>query len=82
MVHRALKAFFNLSLNVAHDQLIGPDLDLNLKEMVELISILLDIPVYTNQEQHHKSYVESLHILFAVYAEFKNSAHFGKLNSY
>ncbi|KAL5104255.1 hypothetical protein TcWFU_004274 [Taenia crassiceps] len=43
----------------------------NLKEYVEIICAMMDVPVYSNR-------VESLHLLFSVYMEFKNSQHFQK----
>ena len=42
---------------------------MSLKEYVSIICALTDIPVF-------KSRVESLHVLFSLYLEFKNSQHF------
>lgn len=45
------------------------EMDVSLEEYVDLICSLLDIPV-------HKSRIQSLHVLFSLYSEFKNSQHF------
>eukprot|EP01137_Pigoraptor_chileana_P032399 Opistho-2@21702 len=45
------------------------DLNVDIKQYVELVCSILDIPVY-------KSKIESLHLLFSVFSEFKNSQHF------
>lgn len=50
-------------------QLPTGDLDVSLKEMTDIACALLDIPV-------NKSRVESLHLLFSLFAEFKHSQHF------
>lgn len=42
------------------------DLDLDLKSLVKVVCGILDIPVYENP-------VESLHVLFTLYLEFKNN---------
>eukprot|EP00126_Sphaerothecum_destruens_P006097 Sdes_comp19212_c0_seq1m10085 len=47
-------------------------LEIELPQYVTMICNLLDIPVYPN------SLTESLHLLFSLYSEFKNSQHFGK----
>eukprot|EP00741_Cyanophora_paradoxa_P016357 tig00020912_g15793.t1 len=46
------------------------DLDVDLKQYVRIICAILDIPVYQNV-------VESLHLLFSLYSDFKDNAHFG-----
>ncbi|VDO94429.1 unnamed protein product [Soboliphyme baturini] len=48
------------------------DLDVPLKNYIDIICALLDIPVY-------KSYIKSLHVLFSLYLEFKNSSYFRKM---
>jgi intraflagellar transport protein 46 len=50
------------------------ELDCNLSEYVDIICALLDIPVYKNR-------IQSLHVLFSLYMEFKNSQHFKVLGS-
>ncbi|VDM32179.1 unnamed protein product [Hydatigera taeniaeformis] len=46
-------------------------LNCSLREYVEIICAIMDIPVYNNR-------IESLHLLFSLYMEFKNSQHFQK----
>ncbi|XP_053308462.1 intraflagellar transport protein 46 homolog [Spea bombifrons] len=48
------------------------DLDCDLPTYIDLICGILDIPVY-------KSRIQSLHVLFSLYSEFKNSQHFKAL---
>ncbi|NXG49566.1 IFT46 protein, partial [Psilopogon haemacephalus] len=48
------------------------EMDCELAQYVDMICALLDIPVY-------KSRVQSLHVLFSLYLEFKNSQHFKPL---
>merc|ERR1711865_753323 len=50
-------------------QLPGVDMDLSLTEYVKLICTIMDIPVYGNV-------VESLHVLFTLFSEFKSNQHF------
>ncbi|KAF5398685.1 Intraflagellar transport protein 46 [Paragonimus heterotremus] len=45
------------------------ELECSLKDYVDIICALLDIPVYNNR-------IHSLHLLFSLYLEFKNSQHF------
>lgn len=45
------------------------DLNCTLKEYVHIVCAICDIPI-------HKSRVESLHLLFTLFSEFKNSQHF------
>lgn len=47
----------------------SPELDVSLVEYVKVLCSLLDIPVYDNP-------VESLHLLFSLFIEFKNNPHF------
>ena len=46
-----------------------PGLDLDIADYVRVVCALLDIPVYDKL-------TESLHVLFTLYAEFKNNSHF------
>uniref|UniRef100_A0A8C4SIE1 Intraflagellar transport protein 46 homolog n=1 Tax=Erpetoichthys calabaricus TaxID=27687 RepID=A0A8C4SIE1_ERPCA len=48
------------------------ELKCSLAEYVDVVCATLDVPVY-------KSRVQSLHVLFTLYAEFKNSQHFKAL---
>lgn len=45
------------------------DLDCSLEEYIQIICAVLDIPVY-------KSYVQSLHVIFSLYLNFKKHQHF------
>eukprot|EP00050_Salpingoeca_kvevrii_P012876 m.25381 g.25381 ORF g.25381 m.25381 type:complete len:353 (-) comp4425_c0_seq1:92-1150(-) len=49
------------------------DLDVSLPQFVDIICSLLDIPV-------HESRIQSLHLLFSLFVEFKNSQHFRVAN--
>jgi len=50
-------------------KLPSADLDVDLKTYARIVCGILDIPVYTN-------IVESLHVLFTLYTEFKSNPHF------
>ncbi|XP_060752406.1 intraflagellar transport protein 46 homolog [Tachysurus vachellii] len=45
------------------------DINCDLAEYIDIICGILDIPVYKNR-------IQSLHVLFTLYTEFKNSQHF------
>lgn len=47
----------------------SPDLDLTLLEYTKVLCTILDIPVYENP-------VESLHLMFTLFSEFRGNAHF------
>ncbi|XP_066228468.1 intraflagellar transport protein 46 homolog isoform X5 [Saccopteryx leptura] len=48
------------------------EIDCSLAEYIDKICAILDIPIY-------KSRIQSLHLLFSLYSEFKNSEHFKAL---
>nr|XP_019571906.1 PREDICTED: intraflagellar transport protein 46 homolog isoform X4 [Rhinolophus sinicus] len=48
------------------------EIDCSLAKYVDMICAILDIPIY-------KSRIQSLHLLFSLYSEFKNSQHFKAL---
>ncbi|XP_064407449.1 intraflagellar transport protein 46 homolog isoform X2 [Halichondria panicea] len=48
------------------------DLDCDLAQYTDILCALLDIPVYNNR-------IHSLHVLFSLYMEFKNSQHFNTM---
>ena len=50
-------------------KLPSPDLDLSLAEYAKTLSAILDIPTYENP-------IESLHLMFTLYMEFRNNPHF------
>uniref|UniRef100_A0A915PT95 Intraflagellar transport protein 46 homolog n=1 Tax=Setaria digitata TaxID=48799 RepID=A0A915PT95_9BILA len=54
------------------EQLPTASLDVSLEEYVDICLALLDIPV-------QKSRIQSLHVLFTLFAEFRNSQHFRNL---
>ena len=49
-------------------------MDMSLQEYVRTICSLVDIPVHPGG-----SAVQSLHVLFTLYSEFKNNPHFGNM---
>jgi hypothetical protein len=50
------------------------DLNIDLNAYVEIISAILDIPVY-------KSKIQTVHLIFSLFSEFKNSEHFKNASS-
>lgn len=48
------------------------DLQCSLEQLLDVVCCMLDVPVYTDRRLH------SLHILFSLYAAFRQSAHFGR----
>lgn len=50
-------------------QLPSPELDLSLAEYAKTLCSILDIPTYDNP-------IESLHMLFSIYVDFRNNPHF------
>lgn len=54
---------------LSNTNLPNPSLDLSLDEYVRVVCAMFDIPVYQNS-------VESLHVLFTLFSEFKNNQHF------
>jgi intraflagellar transport protein 46 len=57
----------------------GADLDLSVEEYARIVCALLDIPVYPSATSAAGSLVQSLHVLFTLYGEFKANAHFAAL---
>ncbi|OUM65992.1 hypothetical protein PIROE2DRAFT_6884, partial [Piromyces sp. E2] len=64
-------------------ELPSADLDLPLIDYIHLLLILLDIPISSDNpkineisEENSRTTIESLHVLFTLYSEFKNSQHF------
>lgn len=54
-------------------QLPSPDLELSLPEYAKALCTILDIPTYENP-------VESLHLMFSLYMDFRNNPHFHNRN--
>jgi len=49
------------------------ELDIELEDYAKLVCVLLDIPVFETSPE--KNLIESLHLLFTLYAEFVNNVH-------
>ena len=54
-------------------QLPSPDLELSLAEYAKSLCAILDIPTYENP-------VESLHLMFTLYTDFRNNPHFQSID--
>lgn len=52
----------------------SPDLDLSLQEYAKVLCAILDIPTYENP-------IESLHLMFSLYTDFRNNPHFQAPNN-
>eukprot|EP00158_Paraphelidium_tribonemae_P007150 Partr_v1_DN28130_c0_g1_i3_m56176 putative intraflagellar transport 46 homolog (Chlamydomonas) len=53
-------------------------------DLAKVACLLVDIPVYaseTGATKQSRNLIESLHVLFSLYLEFKNSGHFGKMST-
>jgi intraflagellar transport protein 46 len=61
-------------LCVLQARLPGADLDMSVEEYARTICAMLDIPVYG-------SLVQSLHVFFTLYDEFKSNKHFANLGA-
>ncbi|KAJ3222596.1 Intraflagellar transport protein 46 [Clydaea vesicula] len=64
------------------------EINLNLKDFIKVISSVVDIPIYGNSngntkvnDKNSSNYIQSLHVLFSLYSEFKNSQHFNGIDS-
>mgnify|MGYP000031593965 CR=1 FL=1 len=55
-------------------ELPSPDIDIDLAGYVRLVCAILDIPVHNLP--NNKSMIESLHLLFTLYSDFKSNQHF------
>ena len=56
----------------------SPDMDLSVKEYAKIVCTLLDIPVHPRDP---KAIVQSLHVLFTLFSEFKGNQHFTGIGS-
>lgn len=54
---------------LATSPLPSPDLDLSIAEYAKVLCSILDIPTYDNP-------IESLHLMFSLYIDFRNNPHF------
>jgi intraflagellar transport protein 46 len=69
-MHAFLPAYLPASLHSStQTPLPPPELNMSLPEYARLCCALLDIPV-------HGNVVESLHVMFSLYSEFKDNQHF------
>ena len=59
-------------------QYLAQFLPLDLEDYSKLVCVLLDIPIHDTGD---KNIVESLHLLFTLYAEFVNNVHLNPKNS-
>jgi intraflagellar transport protein 46 len=50
------------------------EIDLSVEEYSKFACALLDIPIHTTN--NNKNIIESLHVLFTLYSEFKANQHF------
>ena len=55
-------------------ELPGPDLDVSLDGYIKIVCAILGIPVHALP--NNKSIIESLHVLFSLYSDFKSNQHF------
>lgn len=52
----------------------GPEIDMHVSDYARLVLSMCDIPVH--KLQNNKSVVESLHVLFTLFVEFRANQHF------
>lgn len=54
------------------------DMDMSTEEYARVVCALVDIPVHTggSAEAAPGNLIQSLHLLFSLYMEFKSNAHF------
>ena len=58
--------------------LFGEELDFSLKDFCSLNCNILDIPVHNTNNK--KNIIESLHVMFTLFSEFKMNQHFQQKN--
>lgn len=51
-----------------------PDIDMHVADYARLICAMTDIPIH--KSANNKSVIESLHVLFTLFVEFRNNQHF------
>ncbi|KAJ3324905.1 Intraflagellar transport protein 46 [Boothiomyces sp. JEL0866] len=55
----------------------SPEIDMPLKNYIELVALILDIPLFSSKEKKpNPRLIEAVHVIFTLYSEFKNSDHF------
>jgi len=52
----------------------GPEIDIHTTDYAKLVCSMVDIP--SHKLANNKSVIESLHVLFTLYSDFKQSQHF------
>ena len=52
----------------------GPEIDMHVSDYARLVCSMVDIPVH--KLQNNKPVVESLHVLFTLFSEFRQNQHF------
>lgn len=52
----------------------GPEIDMSPAEYARIICAMVDIPVH--KQQNNKAVIESLHVLFTLFSEFRSNQHF------
>ena len=57
----------------------GPEIDMHVTDYAKIICAMSDIPVHKLQNQ--KPVVESLHVLFTLFSEFRSNQHFQQQNN-
>ncbi|KAJ3269066.1 Intraflagellar transport protein 46 [Terramyces sp. JEL0728] len=64
--------------NLTQNTLPSPDIDMPLKNYIELVALILDIPLFSQNDKknQHSKIIEAVHVIFTLYSEFKNSDHF------
>ena len=55
-------------------------LNISLDNYAKLVCNMLDIPVHKSEGKQSKSIIESLHLLFTLYSQFKENKHFQNQN--
>lgn len=55
-------------------QLPNEEIDLSLEDYCKMACSLLDIPIHNSQ--NNRNVIESLHVFFTLYSEFKANQHF------
>ena len=52
----------------------GPEIDMHVSDYAKIVCSMSDIPVH--KLQNNKPVIESLHVLFTLFSEFRSNQHF------
>jgi intraflagellar transport protein 46 len=52
----------------------GAEIDMHVADYARLVTSMVDIP--THRQQNNKAVIESLHVLFTLFSEFRSNQHF------